>query len=524
MKRKQLSPSRRVATLAMILGLCAWGIHAQATVLFEDAFTNNDNGWSNIGAGTGQATIGIDPGGVTGASVWYASNDDNAVVESSVTLSSTVNISRGAIELFMSVRGDRNDGAGNNRFIISLKETGSGSRFASLTVRPGHTAYMQGLNSSGGTVTTVLNGWSYSDFVNFVDFRLSMTDNGDGSMWVEAFKKESTDGDFVSMGSSMNVDFSSGAFDDLKIYSRNATGNNLAYFDSVSVGGTPPPEPAPVIFEDAFTNNDNGWSNIGTGTGQATIGIDSVTGASVWYASNDDNAVVESSLILPHTADISLGAIELFMRIRGDRNDGAGNNRFLISLQETDSGGRFAALTVRPGHTPYMQGLDSSGATVTMVLNSWSYPDFVNFVDFRLTLTDNGDSSMLVEAFKKESTDIAFVSMGSSMTVDFSSGVFDDLKIYSRNATGDNLAYFDSVSVGGISPVEPANLLISGDGTTFEIASQDLSPTASNVLQTTEDLLPPEWNDIGSYSTGTESNTWVIACTNRTGYFRVLSY
>ena len=241
MKRKQLSPSRRIATLAMIIGLCAWGIHAQATVIFEDAFTNNDNGWSNIGTGSGLATIGIDPG-VTSASVWYASVDGSSA-QSGVTLSSTVDISTGAIDLFMRVRGDSNGGS-NGRFNIKFQETGSGGRFASLTIRPGHTSYMQGLNSSGGTITSSTTAFSYPDFVNFVDFRVTMSDNGDGSMDLEAFKKTSTDADFVSFITLDSVDISSGVFDGLSIFSGNVAGANEAYFDSVSVEQIP--EPATV--------------------------------------------------------------------------------------------------------------------------------------------------------------------------------------------------------------------------------------------------------------------------------------
>ena len=237
MKRKQLLPNRRFATLATIIGLCAWGIHVQASVIFEDDFNNNDNGWSSIGTASGEGTIGTDPG-ASSASVLYASNNDNIGVTAGLIMTNQVNIANGDIDVFMRVRVDLNGGS-DNRFVIALKETGSGGRFASLTIRPGHTSYMQGLNSSGATITSSTTAFSYPDFVNFVDFRMTLSSNGDGSMDLEAFKKTSTDSDFVSF-ITLNTDFSSGVFDDLSVYIRNGT-DKPAYFDSVSVEQVPEP-------------------------------------------------------------------------------------------------------------------------------------------------------------------------------------------------------------------------------------------------------------------------------------------
>jgi hypothetical protein len=85
------------------------------------------------------------------------------------------------------------------------------------------------------------------------------------------------------------------------------------------------------------------------------------------------------------------------------------------------------------------------------------------------------------------------------------------------------LVYTAPEANGGTTNI-PANLSFVMDGSNISITSQDLSSSASNVLQMTESLVPPNWVDINPYSSGTDSNTWTVPSTNQAAFFRIVTF
>jgi hypothetical protein len=69
----------------------------------------------------------------------------------------------------------------------------------------------------------------------------------------------------------------------------------------------------------------------------------------------------------------------------------------------------------------------------------------------------------------------------------------------------------------------PAFLNIFYNGTNVVVSSQDLTATASNVLQVTTSLNSPAWSNVPPASTGTSIFSWEVSPSDK-GCFRVISY
>lgn len=91
---------------------------------------------------------------------------------------------------------------------------------------------------------------------------------------------------------------------------------------------------------------------------------------------------------------------------------------------------------------------------------------------------------------------------------------------------GYNFEVIDSQAVLGLVAlaVDPANISFEFDGTNLIIGSDDLSVSASsNVLQSTENLVNPDWQNLYSVS-GVASTNWTITPSKDKEFFRVQTY
>ncbi len=219
------------------------GLIRREDVRFSDDFDDNASGWSDIGAGDTQATIGTDPGSTT-EGVWYPTVEGGGSTTSRLTLPSSVNIQEGSIGLYANVRVDRN-GGGNGRFRFAIN--GGTEQFALLHIEPGTVnGVVLEYRDLANTVAlkAVLGTYSFPNFTDFVTFGLTLTDNGNGSMTIQAYKRDLNDTGFVAMGAPvtdarLKVD---GLFTGLSVYNRNALGQqNLVYFDSITATQMLPP-------------------------------------------------------------------------------------------------------------------------------------------------------------------------------------------------------------------------------------------------------------------------------------------
>jgi len=205
------------------------------TVVFREDFLSHSNAWTNIGEGTGKAVLTKDI--VTGRSSWLPSlNSDGAWVTSTAILPCAPVIADGPISVYARVRVDDVNNADANRFSISLTERAPSIRKAALEIRPGNTALLYYRNAGGATVSTTLAAFTFPDTSGYIDFRLTLTSNNDGSMTLAGFYYQPATSQWVLLGTTALADIDSGMFDSVAINSRNATGgSNRAYFESVSI-------------------------------------------------------------------------------------------------------------------------------------------------------------------------------------------------------------------------------------------------------------------------------------------------
>jgi hypothetical protein len=221
-----------------------------------------------------------------------------------------------------------------------------------------------------------------------------------------------------------------------------------------------------VYFYDDFDDNSNGWSNIavenGTGTaasGQATIGTDSESSESVWYASlsENDNVEVISTLDIGDSLDLSDGAISVYLRVRVNTNSVA--NRFTIGLnEEVGTQGNVAWFSVQPTIASTLSyRTNETGTQVTTSQDTYNFTDTVTFVNFKMTLTAIDEDSMSLDAFVFNTETDSYDSLVSSTVSSsrYDSGIFDTLRLQARFSGTDNLALFDAVAVTQIP--EPAS-------------------------------------------------------------------
>lgn len=465
--------------------------------IFADTFMAHTNDWTHIGTGTSKATIGTDPNdGSTTA--WYPSEDSTGGVTSNMTFE-PLSILDAPLSVEMNVRVDDVDNRDANRFSITLYESGTGGCIATLCVRPGSKPYLGFYDTSGNLIYQFLDNHAFPDTQTYVTFRLTITHNGDGMMSLAGDYFDTTTQSYVSLGSPVtDASTQTGVFDRLSIWARNAPSlGNRVYFHSVSIRS----DKQGLRFVDELYDNQNAWSNIGSSSGQATIGTDpNGNGEWVWYPSQDATDAVTSQIDIA-SVSIRQAPINVDMRVRVDANHGDAN-RFSINLYENGVSPYYAKLCIRPGSEAYIGYLDSQGNPVTHFVNNVTFTDTTTYVTFRLTLTDNGDGTMTLAASMYDLVTADFVSLGNPATdAATQTGVFDSLLLWSRNAGGttDNQVFINHVDITSPTPPgfarqatcvlrEYLNFLGSGmdrinfyrlQGSDFGFTEDDLSPRQS---------------------------------------------
>lgn len=260
-------------TVGVLVLLALWlavppGLHAVPptlepgeAVVFSEDFDNNDNNWSNLGAGTAEATIGADPLD-SAVSAWYPTVFNSAVsfpgVYSLCRLPASVSVLDAPIAVYCRVRLDAtNLNLGeNNKFNVVLAEDNGAANaiaagtnaLAQLIMKPcaltapsriGYTATNpEGVPTNNFEANLSLYRFPATNF--YVDLRLALTNNGDGTMTIAAFAFNTESNAYVSIGPAVTDAWvGSGQFRLLQVISRNAANatrtNVRAYFDSVAI-------------------------------------------------------------------------------------------------------------------------------------------------------------------------------------------------------------------------------------------------------------------------------------------------
>jgi hypothetical protein len=253
-----------------------------------------------------------------------------------------------------------------------------------------------------------------------------------------------------------------------------------------------------VMLAEPFANNVNGWTGVGTASGQASVGTPpSGSGTSVWYPSvAADGVQVTSSLTLNRSLALTNGDITLYMRVREEGASGNPNlldaNRFSITLDEVAPGNRLGSLTIRPGAFSVIGFRDAAGTGISSNTTAFSYPNTNTFVDFRLTFSRNNSTSMTLSAAYYDTVGGDYVSLGSVSNANISSGVFDTLTIFCRNGLNGGRTYFESVMVAQEGSPR----------TTIPLNAYWLPVSQKAQLQTVLDTYKIVALDAGDYNTG----------------------
>jgi hypothetical protein len=235
-------PYACAASLALAAGSlqAQISISAGETVLFQDSFDNNDNGWSNIGTTDSSASIS---GGF-----WtpYAPVSGEAV-NSSASFDTAINLADGDVSVYFSASVVNR--YSNERFGVNLTDENSQAGFV-----------IQAGTSGNGyfTYTTVsdsnANQWnsdlSPTFIVNtgFLDYKLTISANGQDGSGTDIYSAtflvygydDGTGNDYgVVYTMSQDMYFEGGMMDELSLYVRNQ--GATVKFDEVVVTQIPEP-------------------------------------------------------------------------------------------------------------------------------------------------------------------------------------------------------------------------------------------------------------------------------------------
>lgn len=289
----------------------------------------------------------------------------------------------------------------------------------------------------------------------------------------------------------------------------------------------PIPSEETLVFADDFDDNANGWSNIGPGTTQATIGEDpQIPGVSAWFPTSGTNAPSYpgcfSILNLASPPSLYRGAVSLYVRARvwfppPATNQVGENNKFIAVLSENNGTGNpllpttatnaLGQLIIKPSFetTRWSQigyaALNTAGIVTNQLLLNLP-PVFLfsatNYGDYRLTFwATNDDGTMVLTAYRYNPATAAYEMMGPAQPSAWvGSGLFEVLQVVSRNAANTNpsqrsnnvRAFFDSVAVAyyDFTNLPPSTTwyvrnLHPADGTLFAAPAGGLSFTVEAV-------------------------------------------
>ena len=200
-----------VSALAVAFG----GANIKASVIplsagdqavFTDDFDNNSAGWT---LQTGQfGTIGSTDG--TGATVWQPTTiGDGNTTAIQLTLPTALNIADGPISIYYRVRAGNKNDQNNCRFVASMYGTNGNNGYFGFQLAPSssgvNTFYLARnsptLSSGVGTVYVPPDAIVPSSFINY---KLTLAANGDGTYSMSEYKDVTNTGNYAVWGGAAN--------------------------------------------------------------------------------------------------------------------------------------------------------------------------------------------------------------------------------------------------------------------------------------------------------------------------------
>ncbi|WFB36197.1 hypothetical protein P3T73_00255 [Kiritimatiellota bacterium B12222] len=188
-----------------------------------------------------------------------------------------------------------------------------------------------------------------------------------------------------------------------------------------------------ILFSDDFSDNSNGWSNITTAAGGASISD------GVWKAADGLNTgSVTSSVTLPSQINLKDGDVSVYFR--ASVNDRWSNERFGVSLTD---GSSQAGFHVQAGDAGYFTYTTSTGSNTTR----WGSPSGqivtgTGFINYKLTVAANGQdgggrdiytASFFMNGFDDGTGNDYGLVYTMPFDMYFDSGKASALEIYTRN-------------------------------------------------------------------------------------------
>jgi hypothetical protein len=205
------------------------------SVVFTDDFNNgNVNGWTGLGAGAGQATIGADPGG-TGQNVIGPTNPlDGIYTAYTLPANQYWNLNAGALVMYMRLRTDNlsvyfgSMGAmgvyGTNSFPVAY--------FHTLPYSPGNNVTETGYQSPGLTWNTVWGG-GFGTTTTFMDYRVQISQNGAGTVAITSSYYDTGSSQYLPLSNVIGNDYTGGILNKFFLQTSGSAGN--VYFDSMAI-------------------------------------------------------------------------------------------------------------------------------------------------------------------------------------------------------------------------------------------------------------------------------------------------
>ncbi len=229
-------------------------------VMFNDTFADNSNGWSNIAVlnGTGTATSGK---AAIGSGEWTPSIPDNHTGVTSVTTNfSALDLSAGAISLYMNVNvEDYYKNPAHSRYGIKLYNSGAGGGSFDFEIMPNNGTitnqepYIQYTAAAGGSQTDYFGSTTsiIKNGLDYYSFKMTITAaETAGQANIQTYYYDDDNSSYVAWGTNSvlagtGTGLTTDLFNTLTIYNRNGNaisgGSDAAKFSQVTVTQVPEP-------------------------------------------------------------------------------------------------------------------------------------------------------------------------------------------------------------------------------------------------------------------------------------------
>jgi hypothetical protein len=327
------------------------------------------------------------------------------------------------------------------------------------------TAWVKTENMNANTVVYTRIAWRKSDLTY-----ISLSDLS---------PKIKTDGDWTRLTlTATSPSGAGGASLILNVQANDTNSTATVTFDDVQLTAVPD-----LVYDQDLDDNNTSWSPVVTGGTVATYITNGIAGDTTysgtgalsisnpestqeqWYLDKDASVVIYDHVILPE--------------------------------QEYEL-------------TAWVKTENMNGNTVVYTRIAWRNLDkvFLGLSDVSPKIKTDGDWTRLT--------------LNATSPVD-AGGASLILNVQANNTNSTATVTFDDIQLDAVEePVVPASLAIFCDGVNIEVSSEELSSTSSNVLEMAKDLSADDWSAV-SYSTGTNSSTWVLPFTNTAAFYRVLA-